>query len=88
MHLVHDLKNASWRAIALYEISTQDCFLDLFRFYDLKQDNAISRDELKRITEAMFFQYRQNIREDILNDIVENIFSSLGLSDLLALAYL
>lgn len=36
----------------------------------------------------MFFQYRQNIREDILNDIVENIFSSLGLSDLLALAYL
>lgn len=88
MHLVHDLKNASWRAIALYETSTQDCFLDLFRFYDLKQDNAISRDELKRITEAMFFQYRQNIREDILNDIVENIFSSLGLSDLLALAYL
>ncbi|CBK20415.2 uncharacterized protein [Blastocystis hominis] len=51
----------------------------LFRFYDLKQDNVISRDELKRITEAMFFQYRQNIREDILNDIVENIFSSLGL---------
>lgn len=48
----------------------------------------ISRDELKRITEAMFFQYRQNIREDILNDIVENIFSSLGLSDLLTLAYL
>lgn len=48
----------------------------------------ISRDELKRITEAMFFQYRQNIREDILNDIVENIFSSLGLSDLILPLYL
>lgn len=66
----------------------QSCFLDLFRFYDLKQDNVISRDELKRITEAMFFQYRQNIREDILNDIVENIFSSLGLSVLILLLHL
>ena len=88
MHLVHDIKNASWWAITLYEISGQSCFLDLFRFYDLKQDNVISRDELKRITEAMFFQYRQNIREDILNDIVENIFSSLGLSDLILPLYL
>ena len=85
MYFVHDIENAPWRKITLYAIQRPLCFLDLFRFYDLKQDGVISRDELKRITEAMFFQYRQMIRDDILNDIVENVFSSLGLYVLIAL---
>ena len=54
-------------------------FIDLFRFYDLKQDNEISRDELKRITEAMFFQYGRTLPEELLNDIVEETFRSLNL---------
>ena len=35
--------------------------LGLFRFYDLKQDNQISKDELKRVTEAMLFQYEKTL---------------------------
>lgn len=51
----------------------------LFRFYDLKQDNTISRDELKRITEAMFFQYGKPFTDDILNSIVDETFNYLHL---------
>lgn len=53
--------------------------LGLFQFYDLKQDNQISKDELKRITEAMLFQYDKTLPEEMLNDIVEETFQSLEL---------
>ena len=51
----------------------------LFKFYDLKQDNQISRDELKRITEAMLFQYESTLPESILNEIVDETFQTLHL---------
>ncbi|KAK8791188.1 hypothetical protein WA171_002137 [Blastocystis sp. BT1] len=49
----------------------------LFRFYDLKQDNEISREELKRITEAMFFQYGKVFSDEMLNSIVDETFQIL-----------
>ena len=55
----------------------------LFKFYDLKQDNQISRDELKRITEAMLFQYESTLPESILNEIVDETFQTLHLYSIL-----
>ena len=52
-------------------------FLGLFRFYDLKQDNEISREELKCITEAMFFQYGKVFSDEMLNSIVDETFQIL-----------
>ena len=51
--------------------------LGLFKFYDLKQDNEISREELKRITEAMFFQYGKVFNDEMLNSIVDETFQIL-----------
>ena len=50
----------------------------LFRFYDLKRDNSISKDELKRITEAIFFQYGYVVSDDMFNSIVDETFRQAG----------
>ena len=53
--------------------------LGLFKLYDLKQDNQISKDELKRITEAMLFQYEKTLPDTILNELVDETYASLNL---------
>ncbi|KAK8818568.1 hypothetical protein WA538_003881 [Blastocystis sp. DL] len=59
--------------------SPEDRLHCLFRFYDLRQDNLISRDELKRITEAMLFQYGIKFTDELLDSIVEETFGILGI---------
>lgn len=60
-------------------------YVGLFKFYDLKQDNQISKDELKRVTEAMLFQYDKTLSDEMLNDLVEETFQSLNLYFLFSL---
>ena len=60
-------------------VSYHSLIVGLFRFYDLRQDNLISRDELKRITEAMLFQYGIKFSDELLNSIVEETFGILGM---------
>ena len=67
----------------MYVFSSYTSFVVLFKFYDLKQDNQISRDELKRITEAMLFQYESTLPESILNEIVDETFQTLHLYSIL-----
>lgn len=67
----------------MYAFSSYTSFVVLFKFYDLKQDNQISRDELKRITEAMLFQYESTLPESILNEIVDETFQTLHLYSIL-----
>ena len=67
----------------MYVFSSFTSFVVLFKFYDLKQDNQISRDELKRITEAMLFQYESTLPESILNEIVDETFQTLHLYSIL-----
>lgn len=67
----------------MYAFSSYTSFVVLFKFYDLKQDNQISRDELKRITEAMLFQYESTLPESILNEIVDETFQTLQLYSIL-----
>ena len=61
----------------MYVFFSSTSLVVLFKFYDLKQDNQISRDELKRITEAMLFQYESTLPESILNEIVDETFQTL-----------
>ena len=63
----------------MYAFFSSTSLVVLFKFYDLKQDNQISRDELKRITEAMLFQYESTLPESILNEIVDETFQTLHL---------
>lgn len=63
----------------MYVFFSSTSLVVLFKFYDLKQDNQISRDELKRITEAMLFQYESTLPESILNEIVDETFQTLHL---------
>ena len=63
----------------MYVFFSSTSLVVLFKFYDLKQDNQISRDELKRITEAMLFQYESTLPENILNEIVDETFQTLHL---------
>ena len=67
----------------MYVFFSSTSLVVLFKFYDLKQDNQISRDELKRITEAMLFQYESTLPESILNEIVDETFQSLQLYSIL-----
>ena len=67
----------------MYAFSSYSSIVVLFKFYDLKQDNQISRDELKRITEAMLFQYESTLPESILNEIVDETFQTLQLYSIL-----
>ena len=67
----------------MYVFFSSTSLVVLFKFYDLKQDNQISRDELKRITEAMLFQYESTLPESILNEIVDETFQTLQLYSIL-----
>ena len=71
--------NSYGRSSSMYVFFSSTSLVVLFKFYDLKQDNQISRDELKRITEAMLFQYESTLPESILNEIVDETFQSLHL---------
>ena len=67
----------------MYAFSSYTSFVVLFKFYDLKQDNQIARDALKRITEDMLFQYESTLPESILNEIVDETFQTLHLYSIL-----
>lgn len=49
-------------------------FLDLFHFYDTNNDGSISRDELKKITQALLSQNYISLTDEQIDSIINETF--------------